>query len=73
MGARGPGACCLGLDLPSQQGVDGVQPVVKVPVAARLEEEVNSVVTNSKIRPNTKKYSGFENVADTEYICFFEK
>ena len=50
MGARGPGARCLGLDLPSQQGVDGVQPVVKVPVAARLEEdEVSNVVTNSKI------------------------
>ena len=50
MGARGSGACCLGLDLPGQQGVDGIQPVVKVPVAARLEEdEVNSVVKNSKI------------------------
>ena len=43
MGARGPGARCLGLDLPSQQGVDGVQPVVKVPVAARLEEEEDQV------------------------------
>ena len=39
LGAGGSGASCLGLDLPGQQGVDGVQPVVKVPVAARLEEE----------------------------------
>ena len=37
IGCRGPGPRCLGLDLTSKQGVDGVQPVVEVSVTARLE------------------------------------
>ena len=39
IGGRGAGAGRLGLDLARQQGVDGVQPVVEVPVTARLRED----------------------------------
>ena len=37
-GGRRPTARRLGLDLPGEQRVDGVQPVVEVSVTARLED-----------------------------------